>query len=531
MSSVGAKLVEQLAHLGVREFFGVAGTEFSPVIERLAAGDLPLRCHTLPHEAVAVHMAAGSALRSGKVNALMLHASIGTLNAAAAIMSAHRLRAPLILIAGRTPTDPGTSLGARDLFVHSGQEVFDQAAPVREFVKWHYELRRADDLPAVLARAHQLAASGPQGPVYLSIPRELLLASCEAPLVEALPRPEGPQISNVKLAEIQTLLQQAQRPLLVASELGHDRESFELLAEVAERYPLRVLTPSAQTLNLPHRHPAFVPQSQVKLLAEADLVMNLDCEVPWVASKVSPSPTAKLITVGLDPLLHAAPYPVPRQGMLVQTSVASFLRQLLAATAGAARPQHRWGSTSAPLSTRPGAFGLAEVSQVLAENWNDELILYNELALNADEVPLSKWGSYYRTGSASCLGQILGQALGVGLHDPRRPLCVVGDGSYYFSNPLVIHWKAQQQGLFPIVIILNNQGMSSILQNTAHLRTRELGDEVPFVSLRPGLDFAQIARSFAGIGHSVSTRDELARALQGALAQRDRQVLIDARIS
>src|SRR5262249_62028248 len=83
---------------------------------------------------------------------------------------------PIRLTAGRSPLTESGLPGARDVYIHWAQEMFDQAGMVREIVKWEYELRNGDQLETVIDRALAVATTQPQGPVYLSLPREVLAA-------------------------------------------------------------------------------------------------------------------------------------------------------------------------------------------------------------------------------------------------------------------------------------------------------------------------------------------------------------------
>ncbi len=104
----------------------------------------------------------------------MVHVSVGTANAICGLMNAARDRIPILLTAGRSPILEAGALGARDLRIHWGQEMFDQAGMVRELVKWDYELRDARQVDAVVDRAVGIATTEPKGPIYLTLPRELL---------------------------------------------------------------------------------------------------------------------------------------------------------------------------------------------------------------------------------------------------------------------------------------------------------------------------------------------------------------------
>src|SRR5262249_28259904 len=146
---------------------------------RGAQGQARPRPITVPHEAVAVAMAHGYAMVTGRPQAVMVHTIVGTANAVGGIMNAARSNVPMLFTAGRNPITEAGALGSRDRQIHWAQESFDQGALVREFVKWDYELRTLSHLETVVDRALAIAQAEPQGPVYLTLPREVLAERME----------------------------------------------------------------------------------------------------------------------------------------------------------------------------------------------------------------------------------------------------------------------------------------------------------------------------------------------------------------
>ena len=131
--STGADVFLQRLHeLGIDTIFANAGTDFPPIVEaqQAAVRGQPLRAIAVPHENLAVSMAYGHYLVSGRPQVIMLHVNVGTANAVCAMMEvATRERIPLVVAAGRTPFTETGQLGARrSLFIHWAQEMFDQAS-------------------------------------------------------------------------------------------------------------------------------------------------------------------------------------------------------------------------------------------------------------------------------------------------------------------------------------------------------------------------------------------------------------------
>ena len=128
----------------------------------------------VPHENLAVAMAHGYYQVAGKPAGVMVHVTVGTGNTVCALMNAARDNVPLLLMAGRTPHTQSGHIASRSAPIHWGQENFDQAGVVREYTKWDYELRAGQPVDEIVGRALDIALSEPRGPVYLTLPREVL---------------------------------------------------------------------------------------------------------------------------------------------------------------------------------------------------------------------------------------------------------------------------------------------------------------------------------------------------------------------
>ena len=163
---------------GVDYVFANAGTDFAPIIEALvqandSGADIP-QFVTVPHENVAMSMAQGYYKVAGKMAGVMVHVTVGTANALCGLMNAARDNVPRLLAAGRTPLTESGDPGSRNISIHWCQEAFDQGGMTREYVKWDYELRTGQPVESVVSRALDIAMTGPRGPVYLTLPREVL---------------------------------------------------------------------------------------------------------------------------------------------------------------------------------------------------------------------------------------------------------------------------------------------------------------------------------------------------------------------
>ena len=176
----------RLAERGIDYVFANAGTDFAPDRSKCSpatptAGANFRKVITVPHENVAMAMAHGYYKIAGKPAAVMVHVTVGTGNTVNGLMNAARDNIPILLAAGRTPITETGHIASRNRPIHWGQESFDQGGMVREFVKWDYELRAGQPVAAIVDRALDIAMSEPRGPVYLTLPREVLSDAATAP--------------------------------------------------------------------------------------------------------------------------------------------------------------------------------------------------------------------------------------------------------------------------------------------------------------------------------------------------------------
>jgi acetolactate synthase I/II/III large subunit len=155
--------LQTLSEHGVDYFFCNPGTDFPPIVEaftRAQGSNAKLPQPVLvPHENLAVAMAHGAYLMTGRPQAVMVHVNVGTGNTINNITNAARDRTPLILAAGRTPFTEKGSFGSRSRSIHWAQEMFDQAGMLRELVKWDYEMKVPDQAADVAARAYEMSIS------------------------------------------------------------------------------------------------------------------------------------------------------------------------------------------------------------------------------------------------------------------------------------------------------------------------------------------------------------------------------------
>src|SRR5690242_10983166 len=325
----------RLGERGIDYVFANAGTDFAPVIEavsRNSGGRKYPRFITAPHENLAMAMANGYYRIAGKPAAVMLHVTVGTANAICQLMNMARDSVPVLLCAGRTPVTETGHIASRNGAIHWGQESFDQGGMVREFVKWDYELRAGQPVGSLVDRALDIAMSEPRGPVYLCLPREVLADEAVSMRRDTV-RPLGVAPAVPPPAAIEQaarLIAAADAPLIITSAMGRSAEAVTALAAFADAQAIPVLQINATDMNLPSDHQmnlGFGPDPNPHL-AQADLVIVINSGVPWMPRMAKPKASAKVIHIGIDPLVSRHPFREYESDLLVAGDPAAAVTML-----------------------------------------------------------------------------------------------------------------------------------------------------------------------------------------------------------
>ncbi|RPH54654.1 MAG: thiamine pyrophosphate-requiring protein, partial [Acidobacteria bacterium] len=313
-SETAEAYVQALVAQGVQCLFLNPGTDTFPIQEALSKleqlGQPVPRTVLCLFEVVALAAAHGYYAATGQPQAVLVHVDVGTQNLGGTLHDAQRGRAAVLICAGRTPitADP-RQRGTRDTYIHWLQEQFDQHGIVRNFVKWEYELRRSEQIGEVVARAFQIAASDPPGPVYLTLPREVLMA--EMAEVTLFTREQVPPArlgagDPDALREVAGRLVRSERPLVLTATTGRSPQGFHGLVRLAELLALPVVERRERN-NFPTSHALHQGFQPGPLLESADLLLVLDHDVPYIPTQTRPHPDATIVQIDLDPVKERIP--------------------------------------------------------------------------------------------------------------------------------------------------------------------------------------------------------------------------------
>ena len=553
--------LEGLVDLGVDYIFANLGTDHVSLIEEMARWDKEGRKHPevilCPHEIVAVHMAGGYALATGRSQAVLVHVDAGTANACMAIQNLFRYRLPVLLFAGRAPhTLHGELRGSRDTYVHFVQDPFDIASIVRPYVKWEYSLPSGVVVREALARAAAFAHSDPPGPVYMMLPRETLAEEWDEADMPAYPpsRYGSVQAGGIEPARAEAIaerLMAASNPVAFTAYLGRRPQAVDLLDRLARACGIRIVDFNAIDLNIPQDSPCYAGIDPAPLLEQADLGLLLDTDVPFVPLSAKRAGGIEWIQIDIDPLKSDFPMWGFATDMRVQGNSTTILRQVLNAVEARADPAYRmrvaeriagWSTAREQAASRratasankgvPGALNPAFVFATLGRKLSQDDVVLNEAIRNGpilqEHLRRTRPASYIGLAGGG-LGFSGGMALGLKLAQPnRRIVQVIGDGGFHFSSPDSVYAVAQQYQIPILTMVLDNGGWQAVKSATQRVYPKGVAAvtdqfQSRLTSGRQGerRDFSEVAKAFGAHGECVTEPDELADAIDRCLAALD----------
>jgi acetolactate synthase-1/2/3 large subunit len=479
---VSDAFVEQLNAGAIDCIFINPGSDLAPIQETMAKfgaqGRQTPRLILCLHESVALAAAHGYFMVTGRPQVVLVHADVGTLNLGANLHNAQRGRAGVVICAGTAPRDVAGRTRSMDWI----QAQPNEADAVAGFVKGHFGLTGPDDLLNTMRGAFQLAESEPTGPVYMTLPRDVLLHPMAAPAAEPWTELESvaPAADPSSLAQAAEWLIESKRPLILTAYAGRHPGAVAPLIRLAEALAVPVVE-TRHRLNFPLNHPLHLGFSPFPYAAQADCLLILDHDVPWVQAQGGTSPDCRIIHLDIDPLKRD----MPTWGFPVDLSIEADSRQALWALAeeveGRLTPADRTrietrrrAVTEDHEAQRTGwrqrALDVA-VRELITPEWaahclnqivDEETVIVSEAVSNNPalwhHLDLDSPGTYYQSGGSG-LGWGLGAALGAKLAAPSRTvICVVGDGSWVFGSPIAAYRAAERYDCPFLTVLLNNQG-------------------------------------------------------------------------
>lgn len=522
---------------GITHLFGNPGTTELPVMDALR--DHPDLTYVLGlQEAIVVAMADGFARASGKLAACNVHVAPGLGNAMGSIYNAKFTGTPLIITAGQQEQGHGLTEPL----------LYDPLVPIAApMVKWATEITRLEDMPRIVRRAAKIATTPPTGPVFLSLPGDVLNDEKGIDLghntrVDAVTRP-----TDTALATLADRLLKAERPAFL---VGHEIVTSDAFDEIAEFAGMLGAAVFQQTVpygaHFPSEHPTFMgglsrDQKQVRaVLEDYDLLVVAGADVlrmsvwsetdpmpehlpivqlgqlDWEMGKNYPCEIA--IRADLKPTIQALLPVLQAKGGASLAETAHRRLEALKEKNWLAKRAERCVKATARSAERPIASDWLMMQ--IADALSREVVVVNEGLTSAasllEMLPYRDRNSYHAFASGG-IGWALPAAVGIQLAHPERPVvAVVGDGSSMYSIQAL--WTAAHLNLPITYVIPNNRGYHILKQ-----RLLAFHDNDHYVGMDledPPIDFSGLARSLGMTAHRIEAPDEIRDALTTSVESR-----------
>jgi acetolactate synthase-1/2/3 large subunit len=541
----GDAVLEAIRKLGIDHIISSPGSEWAPVWEAMARqdhdkADGPNFIDTW-HETLAVDMAIGYSLITGRGQAVLLHAGAGLLQGSMGILGARHWEVPMLVLSGESVTygedpdlDPGQQW-ARNLSIVGGPHRL-----IEPVVKYASQATSPKTLFEMVVRAGEMAARPPKGPTYLNVPLEHLLAEWSPPEIGRNVPPAPKTISpDADIEAVAEALAAAKNPVIVSEYGGRDAATFNAMIELAEAVAIPVYDGEASVCaNFPKNHPLYQGTDMSAVKDDADLVLMVRCRAPWYPAARRPK-HAHLVAIDENPHQSHMVYQALQADSYLEGDAATSLSRLAeAVTAGGGGTgveDRRAASSAAHQAMDAKNHALRQdtsakspidplwLCAAIGDTMPADTIYIDELTLHSGmartHVPWSQAQSYY--GGRGGLGQGLGLSLGIKLASPERPVvALMGDGGFLYNPVVQSLGAARDSGLPVLIIIFNNKKYAAM--RGGYSRYYADGVAVTDDNLRGvhinGPDYAELAPLFDGHGERIEDPAELHGALERALA-------------
>lgn len=517
----GQIVIEHLRNYGVRRIFMVAGESYLPCIDALYDHQGEIQAVACRQEGGAAYMAEAHGKLTGTPGICFVTRGPGATNASIGVHTAYQDSTPMILFVGQV--DAGTQ--DRDAF----QEI-DYRRMFSCMSKWVAQVDSTERLPEYLARAFAVATQGRPGPVVLVLPEQVLWGS--ATVADVMPfKKAHPSPMPSELAQMQSLLQQSERPFLLLGGNGWTPATRQIIESFASRYQIPVGVGWRRQECFDNRHPNYAGHVGYGLTAEleqrikeADLIIALGSRLNQPTTVdytllVSPQPTQQLIHIYPDADELGRTY---RPTLAIQADIHGFAEavQNLQPISAPARGQHvvqanqQYLDSLVPLDM-PGPMNLNTAASIVAKRLpidscvtagagNFALFPHRYIQISAPGTQLSP--------ILGAMGYGLPAAIAAKLEQPEKVVvCYAGDGCFQMTMQEL--GTAAQQKLGMVVLVFNNSTWGTIRMH----QEREFPGRVIGLGLS-NPDFAAIARAYGGHGETVTRTEDFASAFERSLA-------------
>jgi acetolactate synthase-1/2/3 large subunit len=560
--------IETLNTLGIDRVFLNPGIDLVPILAAIAryreSDKRAPKVILCTDESVAVAAAHGYAMVSGKPQMVAVFEDVGTLQGGGAIVNLQYGRMPVIICAGRNAIP--NRLNWLD-------EPFDQRKIVRDYVKWDHEVSANEDISTVLRKAFQIACTEPCGPIYLTLPREILMGKNGDRRVAASIKSDKtskPGIHVHSLQKAADLLVNSDHPLIMTAYSGRHPQSVPQLLKLAEKLAARVITTDLR-MNFPSNHPLCPGMDCIKgdcydhYIAEADVIFLIDYSFPGpLGKRFEPKQDARIIHFDIEPLKNGSPLWNRAADIIVEGNSSKLLSELNEIVDQRLQPESRQQLRNRfesiekehdKIRQQFRSLALNEASKrpispewlchCLNEVLDEDTIIVHQTPSNADamarHIRRVKPGTIFTWGdNAGSMGWSLPAAFGAKMASPdRNVVSIIGDGGFIYGCPVATLWSAHAYKAPFLTVIFNNQSYAIFKEAMGMIYgermqsavSGDLGFELG-INIDNPPDFATIAEGCNAYGQTVEDPAEVLPALENGISQvqKGKSAVLDVKI-
>ena len=512
MTSADA-IVRSLIRHGIDTAYALPGLQSDPLFDAFFRAADRLNVIHPRHEQAAAYMALGAALATGKPQLCSVVPGPGFLNAAAALLTAYSMNAPVIAIVGQIP-QPDIDRGHGHL-----HELHDQLGIAAHFSKATYRITHPQEAPSIIAEALAKAAGGKPGPVVIECSMDVLAQSAPVDLdIGPYPIEQHP-IDMQALDRAVDLLAQAKRPLIIVGGGAQDAGAeIVALAELLEA-PVGGYRRGTGVIPSDHRLSVRLPVSH-RLWAEADVVIGIGTRLHLQQSMWGVSNDLKVIRIDIDPQepdrLRKADVALVGDASSYTAALVERLseRDITRSSRAAELAGHNAWLADRLEELAPQVGFLKAIRAALPEDgiFVDEVTQVGFVSRLA--FPVTRPRTFLSPGYQDNLGWGVGTALGVKAALPDRAVVsIAGDGGFLYQVGELA--TAVKHNLAVVFVVFDN----AMFGNVKRIQQERYGNRVIAADLHSP-QFVELAQSFGVLGLSARTPAELENAVRTGLESR-----------
>jgi len=529
-------MLDQLVAEGTKYVFGNPGTTEQGFMDALQ--EYPnIEYNLALQEGVAIGVADGYARASGRPSFVQLHIMPGLGNAMGMLYNSYRTHTPMVIYAGQHP-----QRGASQEPILAG----DLVRLAEPLTKWAVEAQDAHEIPVLLRRAFKVAMEPPRGPVFLSVPTNVMDEEADVEITPSSRTDTRVHLNREVVERIAQLLAEARSPLIICGDGVAESGGQTELVQLTETIGAPVYWAFSAELPFPSQHPLYAGLLNVvsapalrAQLSPADVILAIGAPVLPLLFPLDESPfprTVRLIHIDSNPWEIGKNWPAdigvvadPRLAMMdilakLKTSMTSDQQdavqqrsaavratagQLMQALDGAARA--RWDNI--PISA-------GRMMSELGEAMLPGTVIFDEAVTSGGYLMrylrFAETASHYRAAGGG-LGPGMPNPIGIKLARPDRPvLSVIGDGAALYTIQAL--WTAAHHKI-PVTWVIANNASYRILKLNMLEYLGEGAAGRKFMSMDmtdPPLDFSHIAAAFGVKGVRIEHPDEIGDAVREA---------------